>query len=101
MKTVYKLFRVRKDSSLGSLFIDRRTILPLGIWLRAESHPTKGFALRPFWHCTDVPHAPHLSMKGRAWHEVEIENFEAYERPAKQGGIWYLADRIRILGLVR
>jgi hypothetical protein len=31
--------------------------------MNAESHPTKGFALRPFWHCTSTPSAPHLSEK--------------------------------------
>lgn len=93
----YKLFRVRKDGSLGSLFIDRKTKLPLNKWLPAKSHPTKGFAERPFWHCTSKPEAPHLSMKGRRWFRVEIKNFTEFKRPKNQGGKWYLAKKMRIL----
>lgn len=96
----FKLFRIRKDGSLGSLFIDRRTFLPEGVWLKAESHPTKGFALRPGWHATAEPHAPHLSMKGRAWFKVEIDDFTAETRPASQGGIWFLAGQMKILEMV-
>jgi len=43
----YKLFRVRRDGSLGSLFINRRVSLPPATWLIAESHPTKGLASLP------------------------------------------------------
>ena len=93
----YKLFRVRKDDSIGSLFINRKARLPLNRWLKAEKHPTKGFAFRPFWHCTSQPNAPHLSMKGRRWFKVEMKEFEKFERPANQGGVWYLAKKIRIL----
>ena len=96
----YKLFRVRRNGSIGSLFIDRRTYLPFGVWLRAECHPTKGFALRPFWHATAEPHAPHLSMKGRAWYKVEILDFTPQSRPKSQGGIWFLAEQMKILELV-
>ena len=101
MKTAYKLFRVRKNGSIGSLFIDRRTYLPLGVWMQAQSWPTKGFALRPGWHATEVPHAPHLSLKGRIWCEVDIEDYEVVIRPAMQGGIWYLAERMMIVGPVQ
>jgi hypothetical protein len=50
MKIAYKLFRVRKDGTLGPLFINRPQRVPVGKALVAEDHPTKGFAFRPGWH---------------------------------------------------
>lgn len=41
--------------------------------------------------------APHLSVKGRRWFEIEMEEFEEFKRPVSQGGIWYLANKIKIL----
>jgi hypothetical protein len=65
--------------------------------VRAESHPTKGYAFRPGWHCTVKPEAPHLSMKGRTWYEVEIEDYVEHLRPKNQGGLWLLAQRMKIV----
>ena len=98
----YKLFREMKDGSIKSLFIDKRHALPFDTWLVASDVPTKGFAHRPGWHCTDKPEAPHLSMKGRGWYEVEVDPLYYYEhpRPAKQGGMWYICTYIKILGKV-
>lgn len=93
----YKLFRVRKDNSLGSLFINKKQKLTIGKWLPAEAHLTKGFAFRPGWHCTTKPYAPHLSKKSRIWCEVEIKNYKTIKRPASQGGQWYLANKIKII----
>ena len=97
IKIGYKLFRLRKDGTLGSLFINRRAVLPIGKWMKNECHPTKGFALRPYWHITSQPNAPHLSMKGRVWMRVEMRKFIEQKRPANQGGLWYLAEWIRII----
>lgn len=96
----YKLLRRRKDGSLGPLFINRRQRIPVGKWLWAERHPTKGFAVRPGWHCTCEPRAPHLSPTGRVWARVEVENAQPYERPAAQGGRWLLAERMRVLEIL-
>ena len=63
----YKLLRVRKDGTLGSLFIDRKKVIEIGVWLKSESHQTKGYKYRPYFHCTSKPTAPHLSEKGRKW----------------------------------
>jgi hypothetical protein len=93
----YKLFQLRKDGTIGSLFINRKRILTREAWLEAEAYPTKGFAFRPFWHCTSEPNAPHLSNKHRIWLPVEMEEYEVFPRPKLQGGIWYLAKRIKIL----
>jgi len=93
----YKLFRVRKDGSIGSLFIDRRAILPCGAWLKARRIPTKGFAVRPGWHATARPVAPHLSKRGRRWFKVELHGVTQVERPKSQGGAWYLAKWMKIL----
>jgi len=93
----YKLFRVLKDGSISSLFINKKERHPMKKWLTAKTYPTKGFAVRPFWHCTSEPIAPHLSMKGRAWFEVEMKNYTEFLRPQQQGGLWYLAKDIKIL----
>lgn len=91
----YKLMRMRKDGTLGSLFINKKAVIPLGVWLEAEDHPTKGYAHRPGWHCTFKPEAPHLTMRGRLWVEVEVEDYEVFERPINQGGKWILAKRMK------
>ena len=93
----YKLFRVRKDGSLGSLFIARRERLPVGKWLQSEVVPTKGFAVRPGWHACSEPRAPHLSEVGRKWFEVEILAHKEHLRPESQGGLWYTAIWMRIV----
>ena len=92
----YKLFRVLKDGSITSLFINKSIKLERGVWLEAESHPTKGYKERPFWHCTSEPNAPHLSEKNRIWCEVEMEDYTEFKRPEVQGGLWFLAQRIKI-----
>lgn len=96
--TAYKLFKVRKDGSIGPLFINARARLPVGKWLPAEhTHRVKGFAYRPGWHATLKPEAPHLGTKGRRWFVVEVEDFKTYARPESQGGTWVLAERMRIV----
>jgi hypothetical protein len=96
----YKLLTKRKDGSLGPLFINRKARIPFNVWLEAEEHPTRGYAFRPGWHCTRKPTAPHLSEKGRVWAKVEIEDFVEVKRPLNQGGVWYLANKIRVVELV-
>lgn len=97
----YKLFKVRKNGTIGPLFINKRQVIEPYKWLKAELHKTKGFAVRKGWHCTAQPEAPHLSMRGRAWYKVEIPNTSVlYVRPVSQGGYWYLAPKINVLGPV-
>ncbi len=96
----YKLMRLRKDGTLGPLFINARLRVPVGQWLEAEDHPTKGYKHRPGWHCLPEPKAPHLSEKGRVWVEVEIEGYQIMDRPASQGGRWYLADLMKVVSYV-
>ena len=96
----YKLLKVRKDGTLGPLFINCRQRIPTGIWLKAEDHPTKGYAHRPGWHCTSNPIAPHLSEKGRTWFKVELKYATKMKRPASQGGLWFLAKEMKIIGPV-
>jgi hypothetical protein len=93
----YKLFRRRRDGTLGPLFINRQQVICPGDWLPAEDHPTKGFAHRPGWHVAFEPKAPHLSMTGRVWHEVEVRDYTLLKRPACQGGVWVLAKWMRVL----
>lgn len=93
----YKLLRKKADGSLTSLFINKHVALPIGKWMRMESHPTDGFAVRPGWHVLAKRSAPHLSKKGRVWAKVEISGYEEIRRPKSQGGMWFLAERMRIL----
>lgn len=100
--TAYKLLRHRKNGTLGPLFINASQVIPLGEWLEAEDHPTKGYAHRPGWHCTLKPEAPHLVLKPkngtpRVWCRVEIRDFEKFNRPQSQGGTWVLAKHMRVM----
>lgn len=94
--TAFKLLRIRDDGTLGSLFINRQQRIETGVWLKAESHPTKGYTVRPGWHAVAKPHAPHLSMKGRRWFRVKVRNYVEHLRPASQGSMWYIAEEILI-----
>jgi hypothetical protein len=93
----YKLFRQRKNGSLGPLFINRRLVIEPGVWMPAECHPTKGFAVRPGWHCGWRPLAPHLTDRGRVWCEVEIHDYVKLQRPDHQGGLWLLANYLKLV----
>lgn len=93
----YKLIRKMKDGSLSPLFINKKSRIPVGVWMDAELNPTKGFAVRKGWHCTLTPEAPHLSKKNRVWIEVEVYDFEYFNRPESQGGTWVLAQRMKII----
>lgn len=93
----YKLVRKMKDGSIAPLFINARFRFPIGEWIEAEAHPTKGFAYRPGWHCCFKPVAPHLSEKGRVWIEVEIGDHVTYNRPESQGGQWVLANMLKVV----
>ena len=102
MKIAYKLFRELKSGEITSLFIDKSRKLPIDEWMESESIPTNGFAVRPGWHCTAQPNAPHLKMElksgeKRVWRKVLIEDFTEFKRPDNQGGLWYLAKRMKIL----
>lgn len=103
----YKLLRRRKrDGSLGPLFINKRLVIPIGEWLEAECHPTKGYAVRPGFHVLARIHAPHLMKKDgtlaadRVWMKVEIDEFQEFHRPESQGGKWFLAKRMRVVGSI-
>ena len=100
-RIAYKVLRVRRDGSLGPLFINRNLVVPIGAWLESEDHPTPGFAHRPGFHVAPKPFAPHLSLKGRVWMRVEVANYRKLWRPQFQGGAWLLAKRMRVLGPVR
>lgn len=98
-KTAYKLFKVRKNGTIGPLFINRKQVIPIGEWVKAGDFPTKGYAHRPGWH-TAPEKAKHLSEKGRAWYKVEIKNYYKFNRPKNQGGYWLIADKMKVLEAV-
>ena len=93
----YKLVRKLKSGKLTPLFINKSEGIKFNTWTQAGCYPTKGFKIRPGWHCTSKPEAPHLSPKGRVWLEVEIEDYKELKRPQTQGGLWFLADKIKFI----
>ena len=93
----YKLFRLKKNGAITSLYINKTRELPINTWLEAEEIPTKGYSIRKGWHCLSEPIAPHLSTKGRIWMKVEIEDYYEFNRPKSQGGKWFIANKIKIL----
>lgn len=90
----YKLCRKLKNGDIRTLFIDKKKNLVFNKWITAENHPTKGFAVRPYWHSTSLPIAPHLSERDRVWVECKIKNYSLFNRPAQQGGLWYLSKEV-------
>lgn len=97
----YKLLKVRKDGTLGPLFINRRQRIPIGKWLKAEEHRTSGYKFRPGWHSTVAPVAPHLSEKGREWYMIEIKDYDIHDRPESQGGRWFVSKRMKVIEKVK
>ena len=93
----YKLVKLRKNGTIGPLFINKKQILLMGATYTAEDHPTKGYKHRPGWHCLKRQHAPHLTTKGRVWIQVLISDFTTETRPESQGGEWYLAEKMTVL----
>jgi len=93
----YKLIRKMKDGQLSPLFINKKSRMKIGEWMSAECFPTNGFAVRKGWHCTLTPNAPHLSEKNRIWVQVEVDDFLYFNRPESQGGIWVLAQEMKII----
>jgi len=101
VRKAYKLCKLRKDGSLGPLFIGRRNRLPIGQWLTAENIPTKGYARRPGWHTTVRPEAPHLAQRDdRVWVEVEIKDYYKFDRPRYQGSYWLIAKHMKIVKML-
>lgn len=96
----YKLFRLRRDGTLGPLFINRKQRLHVGVEYEAEDHPTKGYAHRPGWHVCAEPVAPHLTERGRVWARVKVDDYVAHQRPQSQGGLWFTANRMTILDVM-
>lgn len=104
-KIAYKLFKRRKNGTLGPLFINAKQVVPVGEWLKAEDHPTKGYAHRAGWHCCFQPIAPHLAKtpangQERVWCKVEVIETTTYDRPESQGGAWVLANYMRVLEII-
>lgn len=92
---VYKLFR-KTRKGLQPLFINKKQVLEIGQWYKAQCYPTRGYATRTGWHCTLKPEAEHLSMKDRIWCECEVSDCYEFQRPKNQGGTWIIAQNIKI-----
>jgi hypothetical protein len=99
-KIGYKLFSLKKDGTIGPLFINVKQRLNFNEECIAEEHLTKGFAFRPGWHICSTKSAPHLSKKGRVWAKVSFRDYDTHIRPECQGGIWYTAKFITVLEIL-
>lgn len=93
----WKLLRLRRDGTLGPLFINRPQVIPLNQWLQAEDHPTPGYQHRPGWHAAPHRFAPHLSPRGRVWCRVELRGWVRIKRPKSQGSAGYLAKNMWVM----
>lgn len=98
----YKLFKERKNGTIGSLFINSKKIIEKNKWLKSEEHPTKGFAYRPGWHCCLRPIAPHIKINPknklkRVWYKILVNDISIYNRPESQGRSWILAKNMKVL----
>ena len=93
----YKLMR-KMHNGYAPLFINKRQRLHAGAVYEALDIPTKGYAHRPGWHACVNPSAPHLSETGRIWVKVKLWDVTTMHRPVNQGGAWYLAGKMMILG---
>ena len=88
----YKLFRKDANGSLHPLYIGAKDVVPVGVSLTAVVGPIAAdgkhvrsrlgnLALRPGWHCCEVPYAGHIGKrqpsgelyqaKNTVWCEVE------------------------------
>lgn len=86
-KQGYKLFEMNAAGELFPLFIDKNTQVPVGQWIKAEYHPTEGFAARGGWHIgADVPDAPWL----KAYDGTDI----GYYKPRWKSGkrVWCVVE---------
>lgn len=101
----YKLLKIRKNGTLGPLFINASSVTPMHVWMQSENHPTKGFAIRQGWHCTFTMNAPHIAKEPkngcrRVWCKVLVKGTTTYNRPESQGGAWILADHMKIIEII-
>jgi hypothetical protein len=105
-KIAYKIVRIRKDGSLGPLFCNMKQRIPLNTWIQAECHPPPNKTIRVGWHTTEKQTAPHIYMTlpkkniKRVWVKVEIKNFKECQRPISQGGLWYIAQWMKVLKII-
>lgn len=95
----FKLVRLGKDGKCYPLFINKKEAFRFGETMIAGYYPTPGFAGRMGFHCCFKPLAPHLKEKlangeQRVWIELDVEDYETYDRPESQGGMWILAKKI-------
>ena len=80
-KRGFKLFEMDTENNLYPIFIDKKTSYPIGEWIYAENHPTKGFAKRPGLHVGEICSAPWLmsadgtykSQRSKYWKRVWCE----------------------------
>lgn len=98
MITGIKFFRKRANGTYGPLFVDRKRVLPVGVWLKASMNLVPpGLAKRPGWHMS-LGYPRHLTTRGRVVCQVEVKGVLGYhQRPVSQGGTWVTSKWLRII----
>lgn len=110
MEKAYKLFRVikNKKGNIYPLYVLADEPTPIGVWIRAkEGIKIDGkdkvksrigeLALRPGWHCSDIPLAIHIGVRDEngniikmnsqhVWCEVEYNNNNNYQEQVNKIG---------------
>ena len=106
----YKMCRMRKDGTLGPMFVGTDEIFPIGVWVTAQMsfrrkldkvYSRLGWLkFRPGLHFAAIPYAPHIGIKENGvikymhddvvWCECEITDeidytLEAHERGMRNG----------------
>ena len=95
-----KLFTLRKDGTLGPLFIGAKERIPVGEWYEFDEKLfRKGFAERPAIHAAtkDAPHIKPKAGEGRIMKRVLLRNWKTFKRPESQGDDWIIAGEMKVL----
>lgn len=71
----------------------------VGVWYPAENAQPTNLKERIGFHCVNQPSVPHIKIIPNkiVWVEVEIEDYTEIRRPQSQGGLWYLANHLKII----
>lgn len=99
----YKIMRMNRDHSFGSLYVLRDIKYHIGVNYHAQDGQPKNLAHRPGFHATTEPFAPHITLtpasgENRLWVEVLLGGkIEEFKRPSNQGGKWLIAEQMKPL----
>ena len=104
----YKMVRIRKDATLGPMFVGCEEVFPVGSWITAHTNYKRKLdkvysklgwlKFRPGFHFAELPYAPHIGIKDKdgvikwmhddtVWVECEVSDEIDYTLEARQNGL--------------